>query len=53
MAALHEVVLAGKARYLGASSMYAWQFAKAQQVAQAAGLDPVHLYAEPLQPVYR
>jgi aryl-alcohol dehydrogenase-like predicted oxidoreductase len=37
MAALHDVVRAGKARYLGASSMYAWQFAKAQQVAQVAG----------------
>jgi aryl-alcohol dehydrogenase-like predicted oxidoreductase len=37
MAALHEVVRAGKARYLGASSMYAWQFAKAQCIAQAAG----------------
>jgi 1-deoxyxylulose-5-phosphate synthase len=33
MEALHDVVKAGKARYLGASSMYAWQFAKAQQVA--------------------
>ena len=30
MEALHEVVRAGKARYIGASSMYAWQFAKAQ-----------------------
>ena len=38
MAALHDVVRAGKARYLGASSMYAWQFAKAQHVAQSAGL---------------
>ncbi len=37
MAALHDVVRAGKARYLGASSMYAWQFAKAQHTAQAAG----------------
>ena len=37
MAALHEVVRAGKARYIGASSMYAWQFAKAQHTAQAAG----------------
>ena len=37
MAALHEVVQAGKARYLGASSMYAWQFAKAQYAAQSAG----------------
>ena len=33
MDALHDVVKAGKARYLGASSMYAWQFAKAQRVA--------------------
>ena len=33
MDALHDVVRAGKARYLGASSMYAWQFAKAQSVA--------------------
>jgi aryl-alcohol dehydrogenase-like predicted oxidoreductase len=30
MEALHDVVKAGKARYLGASSMWAWQFAKAQ-----------------------
>ena len=37
MEALHDVVRAGKARYLGASSMYAWQFAKAQQVAEANG----------------
>jgi aryl-alcohol dehydrogenase-like predicted oxidoreductase len=33
MAALADVVRAGKARYLGASSMFAWQFAKAQRVA--------------------
>ena len=33
MEALHDVVRAGKARYIGASSMYAWQFAKAQPVA--------------------
>ena len=32
MDALHDVVRAGKARYLGASSMHAWQFAKAQSV---------------------
>ncbi|MEW9556424.1 aldo/keto reductase [Nonomuraea sp. NPDC050783] len=37
MEALHDVVRAGKARYLGASSMYAWQFAKAQNVAERAG----------------
>ena len=36
MEALHDVVRAGKARYLGASSMYAWQFAKAQHVAERA-----------------
>jgi aryl-alcohol dehydrogenase-like predicted oxidoreductase len=34
MEALHDVVKAGKARYIGASSMFAWQFAKAQAVAQ-------------------
>ncbi len=33
MQALHDVVRAGKARYIGASSMYAWQFAKAQAIA--------------------
>jgi aryl-alcohol dehydrogenase-like predicted oxidoreductase len=33
MDALHDVVKEGKARYIGASSMYAWQFAKAQRVA--------------------
>jgi aryl-alcohol dehydrogenase-like predicted oxidoreductase len=33
MEALHDVVAAGKARYIGASSMHAWQFAKAQRVA--------------------
>jgi aryl-alcohol dehydrogenase-like predicted oxidoreductase len=37
MEALHDVVKAGKARYLGASSMYAWQFAKAQHVADLHG----------------
>jgi 1-deoxyxylulose-5-phosphate synthase len=34
MDALHDVVRAGKARYIGASSMWAWQFAKAQSVAR-------------------
>src|ERR687887_1727466 len=37
MQALHDVVRAGKARYIGASSMYAWQFAKAQETARLAG----------------
>jgi 1-deoxyxylulose-5-phosphate synthase len=40
MEALHDVVRAGKARYLGASSMFAWQFAKAQHVAQRNGWTP-------------
>jgi aryl-alcohol dehydrogenase-like predicted oxidoreductase len=34
MEALHDVVKAGKARYLGASSMFAWQFAKLQRAAE-------------------
>ncbi len=38
MQALHDVVRAGKARYIGASSMFAWQFAKAQHTAERAGL---------------
>jgi aryl-alcohol dehydrogenase-like predicted oxidoreductase len=37
MEALHDVVKAGKARYIGASSMHAWQFAKAQHVAERNG----------------
>jgi aryl-alcohol dehydrogenase-like predicted oxidoreductase len=37
MAALHEVVQAGKARYIGASSMFAWKFAKAQHTADSRG----------------
>lgn len=35
--ALHDVVKSGKARYIGASSMYAWQFAKALHVAEQNG----------------
>ncbi|MFO1320502.1 MAG: aldo/keto reductase [Burkholderiales bacterium] len=37
MEALHDVVKAGKARYLGASSMFAWQFSKALHVAERHG----------------
>jgi aryl-alcohol dehydrogenase-like predicted oxidoreductase len=37
MEALHDVVKAGKARYIGASSMFAWQFAKAQATAERQG----------------
>ncbi|MFI6732623.1 aldo/keto reductase [Nonomuraea sp. NPDC050451] len=37
MEALNDVVRAGKARYIGASSMWAWQFSKAQHVAEKNG----------------
>jgi aryl-alcohol dehydrogenase-like predicted oxidoreductase len=37
MEALHDVVKAGKARYIGASSMWAWQFSKMQYVARLHG----------------
>jgi aryl-alcohol dehydrogenase-like predicted oxidoreductase len=37
MEALHDVVRAGKARYIGASSMFSWQFAKAQYTAEQHG----------------
>ena len=37
MEALNDVVRAGKARYIGASSMFAWQFAKAQHTAERHG----------------
>jgi 1-deoxyxylulose-5-phosphate synthase len=37
MQVLHDVVRAGKARYIGASSMFAWQFAKAQNLAGRHG----------------
>ena len=37
MEALNDVVRSGKARYIGASSMFAWQFAKAQRLAERRG----------------
>ncbi len=37
MAALNDIVRAGKARYIGASTMYAWQFARMNEVARANG----------------
>ncbi len=40
MAALHETVRAGKVRYLGAATMYAWQFAKLNHVALMNGWTP-------------
>jgi aryl-alcohol dehydrogenase-like predicted oxidoreductase len=49
MDALHDVVRAGKARYLGASSMFAWQFAKLQSVAQT----PLHSMQNHYNLIYR
>ncbi len=40
MEALHDVVRSGKVRYLGASSMWAWQFAKAQHTTERNGWTP-------------
>lgn len=40
MEALHDLVRSGKVRYIGASSMHAWQFAKAQHVAAMNGWTP-------------
>ncbi|MEV4631108.1 aldo/keto reductase [Micromonospora sp. NPDC049523] len=53
MSALHDVVRAGKARYLGASSMYAWQFAKAQHVARVNGWTPFSSMQPHYNLVYR
>jgi aryl-alcohol dehydrogenase-like predicted oxidoreductase len=40
MEALHDIVRSGKARYIGASSMFVWQFCKAQHVAERRGWTP-------------
>ena len=48
--ALDDVVQAGKALYLGASSMWAWQFMKMLGLQRASGLAPVRLDAELRQP---
>jgi aryl-alcohol dehydrogenase-like predicted oxidoreductase len=53
MEALHDVVKAGKARYIGASSMYAWQFAKAQAVARQNGWTPFVTMQNYLNLLYR
>ena len=50
MEALNDLVRSGKVRYLGASSMWAWQFAKMQHVAGASRMDAFRVDAEPLQP---
>ena len=53
MEALHDVVKAGKARYIGASSMFAWQFAKAQSVARANGWTPFATMQNYINLLYR
>ncbi len=53
MEALHDIVKAGKARYIGASSMYAWQFAKAQETARANGWTPFTSMQNQLNLLYR
>ena len=50
MEALHDLVVAGKVRHLGASSMWAWQFAKMQTAAAGQRLDAVRRDAGPVQP---
>jgi aryl-alcohol dehydrogenase (NADP+) len=47
---LNDVVQAGKARYIGASSMYAWQFARMRHTQRGARLGAVRHHAGPLQP---
>jgi aryl-alcohol dehydrogenase (NADP+) len=53
MEALHDVVKAGKARYIGASSMFAWQFAKALHVAERNGWTRFVAMQNHMNAVYR
>lgn len=53
MEALHDVVRAGKARYLGASAMWAWQFAKAQHAAERHGWTRFVSMQDHLNLIYR
>lgn len=53
MAALHDVVTSGKARYIGASTMWAWQFAKAQEVARRNGWTPFISMQNQINLLYR
>ncbi|RKQ96966.1 aryl-alcohol dehydrogenase-like predicted oxidoreductase [Kushneria sinocarnis] len=53
MEALHEVVQSGKALYLGASSMHAWQFAKAQRIARENGWTPFSTMQPMVNLIYR
>lgn len=53
MEALHDVVKAGKALYIGASSMFAWQFAKAQHTADMHGWTRFAAMQNHMNAVYR
>lgn len=53
MEALHDVVRAGKATYIGASSMSAWQFSKAQYIAKMNGWTPFVSMQNQLSLLYR
>ena len=53
MEALHDVVKAGKALYIGASSMFAWQFAKAQHTAEIHGWTKFVSMQNHMNAVYR
>jgi 1-deoxyxylulose-5-phosphate synthase len=53
MEALHDVVNAGKARYIGASTMYAWQFQKMNVTAKLIGWTPFVCMQPQLNLVYR
>lgn len=53
MSALHDVVKAGKVRYLGASSMWTWQFAKANFIARERGWTPFVSMQNHLNLLYR
>jgi len=53
MEALHDVVKAGKARYIGASAMYAWQFQKALHVAETYGWTRFVSMQDHLNLIYR
>ncbi len=53
MEALHDVVKAGKARYIGASAMYAWQFQKALHVAEKNGWTKFMSIQNHLNLIYR
>ena len=53
MSALHDLVRAGKVRYLGASSMWAWQFARMQHTAEMGGWTPFVSMQDQYNPIMR